>query len=147
MYVVITFHQNFWTEDMMLLFPFPKNVEMGWNLYWEWQDCLQEKGWFWQLWPMSCFEKSRKISTIELGMYPIKQVSKFSFNTAILLGIPGAVYSSSISIPFCLQALSTSIFSPALLQCRYWTWIFYLIFNFLIRPIITLLNSNFSFWK
>ena len=75
-------------------------------------------------------------------MYLIEEGSKLSFDSAILLW---HTWGGLIPSPYCLQAILKAMFSPALLHCRYCTCIFYLVFKFLIKPIITIFESDYSF--
>ena len=77
----------------------------------------------------------------------LKRVVKLCLTLPFCWGLPGMVNSNSIPSPSCLQAFLKAIFLPGLSQHRYCTCIFYLVFKFLTRPIITLSKSNFSFKK
>ena len=103
-----TFHQICAPETDASL-PFPKNFEMGLNLYWEWGDCFPEKLLCWWLQPISYFSKSTKYPIVEHGMYPIKEGGKFLFNMAFFLR---NTWGSILKCDTCLFPVSKSIQNP-----------------------------------
>ena len=147
-YVVIQISSNFWTKDRMLLFPSPKNYWNGLKSLLGVMRLFSRKvAVLAALVHKPFLRKAVNIVLLSMACTWLNRVVNFCPTHPFYWGAPGAIYSNSNPILSCLQTLSKSTFSFALLQHMYWTWILYLVFKFLMRPIITFFNSNFSFWK
>ena len=79
---------------------------------------------------------------LSMACIQLKRVINFPSTQPFCWDVLGVVNLNSIPIPSCLQALLKATFSPALSQCRYCTWILYLL-NVQLGPSPHLLNLIF----
>ena len=102
-HMVIHILANFSTENMMLLFPIPKIVDMGLSLYWGLHDYFPEGQLCRQLQLISCFSKKEKISHHQAWhiLYLTKGETSIQHYHFVVECLEQYIQTQSSSLPIC----------------------------------------------